>query len=256
MAKIVGFIGTGSGKVGNIVLAKGEDGRTIARAYQPQVNNPKSVKQTMQRAKVNLVGQLSSLLPADMLRSLSMGSNRKNRAAFLSRTLKIVSVTSQDGVFTASFNPAELRLSNGTAPMVATSAAAAVTINSITVPLTVPAATQLNKYGERLVAIVYKDQNSTIPMGAYYVDTLFERTGSVDAVIPMPWDLFPENVITLYRVPFEVTESGASIISSGIYATTTQVVAALTRNSADAVKWGDTSYAGTSNFTRAQKSSK
>lgn len=253
MAKLVGLIGTGSGRVGNVVLAKGEDGRTIARAYQPQVNNPKSVKQTMQRAKVNLVGQLSSLLPADMLRSLSKGSNRKNRAEFLSRTLKIVSVTSQDGVFSAKINPAELTLSNGIAPMVATAGAPAITINKITVPLTVQAATPLNKYGERVVAIVYKDDSSAIPMGAYFVDVLFDVAGSTDAIIDMPWDLAPENVITLYRVPFEVNESGASIISSRIYATTTEVVAALTRSSVSAVKWGDTFYSGVANFTRSQK---
>lgn len=254
MAKLVGLVGTGSGKVGNFVLAKGENGQTIARAYQPQVANPKSPKQTMQRAKVNLVGQVSGLLESDVLRSLEMGSKRKNRSEFLHSLLRIVEVTSVNNVVTAKFNPALLKLSNGVAPIVASAAAVQIAADEIRMPLTVPAGTPTNKYGERLVAIIYKDENSTIPMGAFVAEVMFDSVGQIDNIIHMPWLLDPANVITLYRVPFEVTESGASLISSRVYADSGEVLAALTRNSSGAVKWGDTLYGGTANFTRSQKS--
>lgn len=61
MAKLVGLIGTGSGRVGNMVLAK-RDGLTIARAYQPQVANPSTEGQVNQRAKFALLTKLAATL--------------------------------------------------------------------------------------------------------------------------------------------------------------------------------------------------
>lgn len=49
MAKLIGIISSGSGKVGNLVLTKGKAGRVIARAYQPQVNNPNTARQQSAR---------------------------------------------------------------------------------------------------------------------------------------------------------------------------------------------------------------
>ena len=75
MAKIVGFVGTGSGRVGNVVLSKGPNGLTISRSYQPIVANPRTDAQLNQRAKVNLAGRVSKLVPTQALTGLSMGSN-------------------------------------------------------------------------------------------------------------------------------------------------------------------------------------
>lgn len=50
MAKGNMFIGNGSGKVGNLVVAT-RAGEQITRVYQPRVANPKSFAQMMQRAK-------------------------------------------------------------------------------------------------------------------------------------------------------------------------------------------------------------
>ena len=50
MAKGNMFIGNGSGKVGNLVVAT-RAGEQITRVYQPRVANPKSYSQMMQRAK-------------------------------------------------------------------------------------------------------------------------------------------------------------------------------------------------------------
>lgn len=50
MAKGNMFIGNGSGKVGNLVVAT-RAGLQITRVYQPRVSNPKSYSQMLQRAK-------------------------------------------------------------------------------------------------------------------------------------------------------------------------------------------------------------
>ena len=44
------FLGKARGKVGSVVLSKGRRGEMISRAYQPQVLNPKSRSQVLQRA--------------------------------------------------------------------------------------------------------------------------------------------------------------------------------------------------------------
>ena len=44
------FLGKARGKVGSVVLSKGRRGEMISRAYQPQVKNPKSSTQVLQRA--------------------------------------------------------------------------------------------------------------------------------------------------------------------------------------------------------------
>lgn len=50
MAKGSLFVGSGSGKVGNLVLANTKSGQ-VTRVYQPNVSNPKTYAQMLQRAK-------------------------------------------------------------------------------------------------------------------------------------------------------------------------------------------------------------
>lgn len=50
MAKGSLFVGSGTGKVGNLVLANTKSGQ-VTRAYQPKVSNPKTRAQMLQRAK-------------------------------------------------------------------------------------------------------------------------------------------------------------------------------------------------------------
>lgn len=50
MAKGSLFVGSGSGKVGNLVLANTKQGQ-VTRAYQPNVTNPKSRAQMLQRSR-------------------------------------------------------------------------------------------------------------------------------------------------------------------------------------------------------------
>ena len=60
MAKIYGLFGSMTGKVADVVMCV-RNGEQIARKYQPIVSNPKSVKQTQNRAKLKLASQLSAV---------------------------------------------------------------------------------------------------------------------------------------------------------------------------------------------------
>lgn len=81
MSKVVGLVGSASGKLGNVVYSV-VNGVQTARVYQPVVANPKSQGQRLQRAKVNLVGQVSAITPWQILSGLGV-NRRARRARFL-----------------------------------------------------------------------------------------------------------------------------------------------------------------------------
>lgn len=68
MAKLIGIISSGSGKVGNLVLTKGKAGRVVARAYQPQVNNPNTARQ--QAARQHFAAAVEAARPFGIARKL------------------------------------------------------------------------------------------------------------------------------------------------------------------------------------------
>lgn len=81
MAKSSNGLGKFSGKLGASVFAI-RNGQQIIRERPVVVANPKSQLQKLQRAKVNLVGQISRIVPYQILTSL--GANRvERRARFL-----------------------------------------------------------------------------------------------------------------------------------------------------------------------------
>jgi hypothetical protein len=91
MAKTPMGLGQFSGKVGGVIFAV-YNGEQIVRQYQPKVSNPKSSGQQLQRAKGNLVGRISQIVPYQILQG--MGSNRRERRAnFLRKALNLASAS-------------------------------------------------------------------------------------------------------------------------------------------------------------------
>lgn len=91
MGKSVNAIGVVSGKVGAWVYVPNKGDKKypqIERAYQPNVFNPKSVGQTLQRSKMNVAGQISSLCAPEVLSAFG-GRKRYNRSKFVSHLLKV-----------------------------------------------------------------------------------------------------------------------------------------------------------------------
>lgn len=76
MAKGSLFVGSGSGKVGNLVLANTKSGQ-VTRVYQPNVKNPKTRAQMLQRAKF-----------ADAVKFFKQATNGLFKFAFEDKTTK------------------------------------------------------------------------------------------------------------------------------------------------------------------------
>lgn len=91
MGKSVNAIGVVSGKVGAWVYVPNKGDKKypqIERAYQPNVFNPKSAGQNLQRSKMNVAGQISSLCAPEVLSAFG-GRKRYNRSKFVSHLLKV-----------------------------------------------------------------------------------------------------------------------------------------------------------------------
>ena len=113
MGKFVGFIGSVSGKVGNVVFCKGAKGETYGRAYQPQVANPNTIGQVDQRAKMNLVGRMSQVTPSEVLIGLGT-TKRMRRSEFNKILLNAASVERSIGApVIAKMAPADVIFSRG-----------------------------------------------------------------------------------------------------------------------------------------------
>lgn len=99
------FLGKARGKVGSVVLSKGRRGEMISRAYQPQVLNPKSSSQVLQRAlfaSATIAGSKLSDLVDHSFDGIKEGQDNRNEFVRLNtNALRALSVS--DGQ--ASVNP-------------------------------------------------------------------------------------------------------------------------------------------------------
>lgn len=112
MGKSVMGLGQFRGRVGGLVFARGDNGSQIIRTYQPVVRNPRSDAQQTQRAKVNLAGRYSKVVPAGLIRSL--GTNgRDRRGEFMKSLINAVGVTKSGSEFTAVMNASAVKFSKG-----------------------------------------------------------------------------------------------------------------------------------------------
>lgn len=100
-----------SGKIGTIVGMKGANGESYIREYVKPAN-PKSTKQTEQRLKMSLAGQLSKMTAQTVI--YGMGTTpRKRRPAFVSNIVRKAVTTTSAGQAIAKINPADVLFSDG-----------------------------------------------------------------------------------------------------------------------------------------------
>lgn len=112
--KLQGFL-KGVGKIENIVVSQ-TGGVTIARAYQPNVSNPKTEKQVDQRARLKLASQIAAAMsPVIAIPKNGLVSSRNE---FIKKNMDLI--TSLQG--TAQMQFAKIQLTNGSIPLPAVSA--------------------------------------------------------------------------------------------------------------------------------------
>lgn len=99
------FLGKARGKVGSVVLSKGKRGEMISRAYQPQVLNPKSSSQVLQRAlfaSATIAGSKLSDLVDHSFDGIKEGQDNRNEFVRLNTNV-LREIAKSDGQ--ASVNP-------------------------------------------------------------------------------------------------------------------------------------------------------
>lgn len=247
MAKIVGFVGTGSGRVGNVVLSKGPNGLTISRSYQPVVANPRTDAQLNQRAKVNLAGRVSKLVPAEAISGLSMGSNRLNRQEFLANLIKSCVVSKVSGVFQASVAPERVVFSHGTETPAASMGTIAVTANTVTLPLS--NVTADGQHGERVVVMVLNGDIDGYYKRCQFVDVIYtENQASIVMNFAIP--LEDDEMILVYRCPFALTSRKRGAVTSQVYFDK-NILSQLQLTTSPNAIFGQSIYHGSAVFTAA-----
>lgn len=74
-------------RVGNVVGQKAGDGKYKISAYQPDITNPKSTPQQVQRSKFSFLGKLAVILGNEALVGMSNTRHRTTQLAFISKNI-------------------------------------------------------------------------------------------------------------------------------------------------------------------------
>lgn len=252
MAKFVGFIGTISGKVGTTVFQKGEKGLSYGRSYQPVVSNPKTMGQTDQRAKMNLVGRMSQVTPKALLVGMGGVNNRQRRSAFTSILLNVATIDrSNPESVIAKIAPEDVVFSQGAEVLSASAAAPSVTANSVSVVLTLGDAALAGRYGERIVVAVIDPSNKAGYSQVKYVDIVLDSTTATTASISFGTPITDESLVCVYRLPYVLTEEGANLKAETLANDGTDITAQLLAGGNYVRGWGNSVLAATQVFTQA-----
>lgn len=253
MGKFVGIIGTISGKVGNIVFSKGENGKTYGRTYQPVVANPKTTAQVDQRTKMNLVGKMSQVTPAAAI--VAMGDNKRRARAEFNKNLLAVAVIDRDGVgnVTAKIDPADILFSKGAQAILATvSTPAAVTDTGVSLGITLQDAAMAGAYGERIVVAVIDPADKGGYSFVKTLDKVFDDTTAQTINVDFGNTIEDQTMVCVYRCPFVLNETASVTRYQSIANNGTDIIAKLMESANTNIRlWGMSDMAASLVFTRA-----
>lgn len=252
MGKFVGLIGTISGKVGNVVFVKGAKGVSYGRTYQPVVANPKTIGQSDQRAKMNLVGRMSQVTPYEVL--LGMGATKRIRRSEFNKILLGAATIdrSNPGTVIAKIEPADVVFSKGAQTLEANvSTAGTTTATSATIGLTMDNASLVGKYGERIVVAVIDPSDKAGYSLVKYADVVFDNTSAKSVTINYGAPIANESLVCFYRLPFQLTEEGAAMRTESIANNGTDIIAKVLMSGNFVRGWGESVLAATQVFTQA-----
>lgn len=236
MGKVVGLIGSASGKIGNLVYAV-TNGIQTARVYQPIVSNPKSGLQTMQRAKGNLAGRISSFTPRTAIMGLGT-NNRSRRGEFLRNILKKAVVVQTANGYNAKIDNPDMLFSRGSVVISVINASVNAATNSIAVTLTGAGSTMIPQdvyasFQTRLVAMVYDNETQELvevvtamaikpPQGGQTATTLITAHPS-------------GYYVDVYAIPMSTADGSAISIDSGLAQKDDDTIAAALSVNANAI---------------------
>ena len=253
MGKFVGLIGTISGKVGNVVFVKGEKGTSYGRTYQPNVLNPKTILQTDQRAKMNLVGRLSQVTPKALLIGMDGANNRQRRSIFTSNLLKVATIDRSAGdEVVAMIAPEDIVFSQGAETINATMGNVTVEARTVSTTLTLSNSALAGKYGERVVCAIIDPSNKAGYSQVRFVDVVLDGTSATNVNFALGAPMAEESMVCVYRLPFALNEDGARLRSETLSNNGTDITARLLASGNQYTRgWGQSLLAATQVFTQA-----
>ena len=193
-----------TGRTGNLVGAKGQDGRVVIRKYQPSVKNANSEEQMAVRAKMALAGSLSKLIKAEVIYGMSGSGNRGRRQRWMHEIMKRMTTTSSSGTIKAVLAPSDLILSEGGFSTGVTIGAVTISEGSIKTTVTFP-----EDIDRVLFVALYADSRN----GGFVAVQTTVVSESGEVTIPIPDEEF--HVVNLYAIPIKISSrfSGVSYTS-------------------------------------------
>lgn len=252
MGKLVGIAGTLRGKVGAMVFTKGENGETYAKSYQPQVANPKTDGQLKQRAKMNLAGKISALVPTEILVGLG-GNKRGRRSLFNHMIMGAITVdTTVPGTYEASIEPANIIFSKGEFLQRAdVTTQPSSTVEAAIIGLTMSDTSLVGKYGERLIVVAVDPEDKGGISLVNYVDVVFSNTTEQNVSVPYNTTIATGTMVSIYRVPFILSDRGAEVVSTSLANDGSSMLSKVLLGTEVVSRWGASTMAKSLVFTAA-----
>ena len=259
MGKVVGLVGSASGKIGNLVYAV-TNGIQTARVYQPNVSNPKTSLQTAQRSKANLAGRISSFTPRTALYGLG-NNNRIRRGEFLRNILKESTVSIVDNEYNAKIADEKLIFSKGSVELSVYNPSFAAVAGALTITLSgysterIPADLYAPKQ-TRLVIMVYDAITQDLVEVVTRIATKPRQEYTANTVIPISRQGGYTAVV--YAIPM-TTEDGSSVsISTELAVKSDNDIAAALSVNRNAVifNYGNSMMIGQASYTPNAKQTK
>lgn len=254
MGKVVGLVGAASGKIGNLVYAV-TNGIQTARVYQPIVSNPKSIGQSMQRARGNLAGRISGFVPRTAIMGLGVNA-RLRRGEFLRNILKKATATYNEGSYVAKIQPADVLFSKGAVQLPVTLTSITAASHSVAVVLNGVADTVLapEVYASRLVrlvAMVYESNTTNLVEVSTKLATMPTQGATATTTMPIAhaggFDVF------VYAIPMSTEDGTAAAVDTSVVGLDDDDIAASLSVNGNAVvfDYGQSVYIGEGNFLGA-----
>lgn len=231
------LLGKQRGKVGGFVARVDSGVGQVLSEYNPHPKNPRTLAQTLQRAKMNLAGQISKVVPAECIVGLDT-NGRKARSMFVSGLLKSISVT-ENAPFTASISYSLLKFSKGITEGIAVTATYDSEDPSVLVELNFDGASE-KCIGALVIALEHTSNDRNFVMAPVFNYVTLEKTASVVShTFPQSSQAGDPAVMDIYIVPIVETSSNVRAAFSTMIAGTADMKATASRTIAAAKGYGE-----------------
>lgn len=195
MGKIVSVIQF-TGRTGNLVGSKGQNGTVVLKNHQPNVTNRNTQEQVNARVKLALAGSLSKIVPADTIYGMQGSGNRARRQRWIKVIMSRMAVSVDSGITSAKLEPADMILSEGYYCGGVTVANVTVGSSTVTASITIG-----DKIDHALIIAFFAESRN----GGFHSvsSTVVSESGEVSIALPDDGC----QVVNLYSVPIKLATS-------------------------------------------------